>query len=137
MSEAWRDRLIKYTLCGIFTALVVTYHVGSFENFSTMSQADRYHILCDAFTIPGLLELMLGCLFAVVGAGALDGLTYIFSVGMNRLIPGKALHKTEKFFDYVERKNKKRVKGYSFLLVVGAVTMAIALVFLYLYLQVS
>ena len=136
MSEVWKTRLIKYGLSFSFTGAVVWFHIWLNGGFAGLEAVSRYHMLCDAFTIPGLLELMIGALFALTNAGSLDGLGYVVSTGLSALVPGKRLKRQERFYDYVQRKKAKRVKGYGFILITGAIAMGLALLFLYLYYQV-
>ena len=59
---------------------------------------DWYRILCDAFTIPGLLFLMFGAFMSLSNEGALDGLGYVCVNGLKMLIPGGAM-KMERYKD--------------------------------------
>ena len=104
------------------------------EEFPTAPLVEQYRILCDAFTIPGIMLLCVGAMIWVSNAGALDGLTYVFSYAIGALVPGGRKH--QKFLDYVEHRRENRVKGYGFLLISGAVTLAIAGVFMILFYQV-
>lgn len=133
MSETRKNGLIKYGLALLVIVAAVWSYVSSFENFTELTPMGKYMVLCDAFTIPGVLLLMIGAMFAVTAAGALDGISYVLEVGLGRLLPSKALKKKEKYFDYVERKKAKRNRGYGFLLISGSGCLAIALVFLILY----
>ena len=94
---------------------------------------ERYKLLCDAFTIPGMLMILLGTLLWVSNEGAFYGVSYCLRIALFALIPGKRKDAYEKYGDYVERKQQKKVQGYSFLFWSGLVAMAIALVFFALY----
>jgi hypothetical protein len=94
---------------------------------------EQYRILCDAFTVPGLLLIIFGSLLWVSNTGALDGLMYAVTTAVRFLIPGGRLKMEEKYGDYVERRREKPVRGYGFLLISGCVTMAISLVFMALF----
>lgn len=95
--------------------------------------ADRYRILCDAFTIPGVILLMVGLLVWISTTGMFDSLGFAFSWLGARLIPGLALRRNEKYYDYVTRKRGNRAKGYRFLYIVGGVFLAVAIVFFILF----
>ena len=139
MSEARRKLLIRYGITIGVSALMVwsvisirTSELGSFSQLSTML---RYQVLCDAFTVPGMLLILSGLLMFVANEGAMDGLGYLGHYLKNMFLPGSR-NKTKKYFDYVEAKREKRVKGFGFLFVVGGVLMLIALVFLGLFYSV-
>lgn len=127
MSAKVKTRLAKYGGCAVFTALMVWLFVWLRETPATL--AEQMRLLCDAFTIPAVMLLCLGGLVWASNEGALDGIGYVLSFTIKSLTPGKR-GTIEKYADYVERKREKRGGGYGFLLISGAVVMAIALVFL-------
>lgn len=131
MSEERKAKLLKYGICiAACTALSLFYIFV--RDFPQQELAQKYRILCDAFTVPGLLALLVGGLLAVVNEGALDGIGYACGTAFKALLPGGRL-RTEKYYDYVQRKRAKRIKGYGFLFVVGGIWMAVALVFMVLF----
>ena len=122
-----KTRLIKYGSCGAFVALMAYWYID-LRDFAGAALVDQYRMLCDAFTVPGILLLMTSALVALSNMGALDGLGYAMGMAIRSLIPGGRI-KDETYGDYVARKREKRIKGYGFLAISGAVTMAIAVVF--------
>lgn len=131
MSKESRTNLIKYAIAfAVGIALAVVY--VSLRDFAAQETAEKFRILCDAFTVPGALLLLSGALMTVSNTGALDGLGYIGRQAAGMFIPGKGLG-TERYADYIERKRQNRTKGYGFLYVSGCVFMAVALVFLILF----
>ena len=118
---------ISFLLVYVFIAARVDLH-----NLSGTAAVDWYLILCDAFTIPGLIFLMLGCLMSLSSGGALDGVSYVLQNAFKMLIPGGAL-KMERYYEYKERKRANRAKGYGFLYITGLVCMALALIFMFLF----
>ncbi len=127
--------LIKYGISlgiSLLLAFVFVYTRVDFKNPSATSAVDWYLILCDAFTIPGLLFLMLGCMMTLSSQGALDGVTYVLKNAIRMLIPGAAL-KAERYYEYVEHKRANRAKGFGFLYITGLVCMAFSLVFMILF----
>ena len=131
MSERSKTNLLKYGISAAVCAAMVWFYI-SVRDFSAQALVDKYRILCDAFTVPGLLAILAGVLLAVTNQGALDGIGYACSTAFKALIPGGRL-KMEKYYDYVQRKNEKRVKGYGFLFIVGGACMLIAVVFMILF----
>ena len=55
---------MKLITGGVCAALVWLYI--SQREFAAQSQMEQYRILCDAFTIPGVISIMLGFLLAIV-----------------------------------------------------------------------
>ncbi len=131
MSKNVKVRLIKYGV-SIGIGLLLAYGYIALREFSPAPLVEKYRMLCDAFTIPGVVLLMSGALMSVANAGALEGVGYVLSQGFGMLIPGKGLG-TETYEEYIERKREKRVKGYGFLYISGALFLAVALVFIILF----
>ena len=141
MSDKQRTvgNIVKYGISAGLALLLayafVSFRVEELSDLARLSEVELYRILCDAFTVPGLLFLMAGLLMTVSNAGALDGVGYVVSNAVKMLIPGKAA-KMERYKEYLDRKRENRPKGYGFLYVVGGATMAVAMVFLLLFYQV-
>ena len=127
MSDKQKTTLLKYgisLLVGLAMAAFILYD----RDLLQLPLVDQYRILCDAFTVPGILMILSGALLWVSGEGALDGIGYVFSYAFHALLPGSE-HKGERYSDYKERKHKGKPSGYGFLFLVGLVFMAVALVF--------
>lgn len=107
------------------------------NSFPTVEDlAEKYRILSNAFTSPGVILLAVGTLVWVSTTGALDMYSYAVGGLFRRLIPGARLTnpaEKETFYDYTQRKKEKRIKGYSFLFVAGGVFTAVGIVFLVLF----
>lgn len=120
---------MKYGSCAVFDALMVVFYL-SLRDLENAELVDKFLYLADAFTIPGMLLILLGAMVWVSNQGALDGIAYCVRLAIYSLIPGKRVERDEKYGDYVERKRGKRVKGYGFLFFSGIATMLIAFVFM-------
>ena len=135
MSPKLAKNLKKYGISSAI-ALLLAYAFAAmrvdFEDPSATALIDWYRILCDAFTVPGLLFLMCGCFMSLSNQGAMDGLGYVTVNAFKMLIPGAAT-KMERYKEYLERRRANRIKGYGFLYVVGAVCMAVSLIFMALF----
>lgn len=134
MKKRVRTGILKYGIFGAICAAFVLLYCFS-RDFSQQSLAEKYRILCDAFTIPGLLSLGIGVLLWASNDGIFNGLSYCLNVAWRALIPGGRA-KTERYYDYVTRKGEKKLTGYGFLFVGGGVCMAVAAVFLALFYRV-
>ena len=125
-----KKNVIKYAVAtGVALALcLLTLWLHGFTLDGEL--VDKYRILADAFTIPGILMLMVGCLVWISTTGFFDILSYAFINLKERLVPfvgAKSEHET--YYDYKVRKGKSRASGYAYMFVVGAAFMVIALVF--------
>ena len=127
-----KSRLAKYGFCALFEAGMAFAYLLP-RDFAGADVKEKYQLLCDALTVPGVLLICAGALVWVSSLGALDGLSYGLRLAFRALIPGKRLQKEESYHDYVSARRKKRVGGYSFLLISGAVTVVLSLIFLGLY----
>lgn len=134
MSDETRTRLLKYGITSAVAAAVSALIMYLHGLFNASDMSARLKILADAFTIPGVILLCLGALIWVSADGFFDSITYAFGRLGSALIPfyGKN-HKHERYYDYVMRKRGKRISGYGFIPIVGAIFTAIAVVFIVIY----
>lgn len=108
---------------------------GFTENVTLVA---RYRLLCDMFTVPGVFLLLAAALVFVSNEEFFTIFSYAFSYAFRSLIPGAlAGQKHERYSDYVERKREKgKIKGYSFLSFTGLAFLAIGLVFMFLFYRI-
>lgn len=133
MSNRVKVNLAKYGISSAIALLLVWVYCSS-RNLMLQSAMERWRILCDAFTIPGLTYIMIGFLMMIANEGFFDMLSYAASKAAGMFLPGRGFsEKEEKYYDYVQRKRGSRVHGFGFLFVVGCVLMAFALVFMFLF----
>ncbi|MGX8692865.1 MAG: DUF3899 domain-containing protein [Clostridia bacterium] len=128
-----RIKLIRYGVAVLFGAALAAVYLLTRSFTGSEPPAERYRMLCDAFTIPGVLLMLTAALVALSNAGAFTGLGYATSHAIHMLIPGLG-SRMETYADYVERKTEKGpVKGYGFIFHVGLAYFLLALVFLVLF----
>ena len=129
--------LIKYGITAAVGGLMV-YLTLTLHGFAELpGQVDRYRVLADAFTIPGVVLMLVAALVAVANEGAFTGVSYSLTWMIRTLIPLAALKNgRESYRDYVERKRANRVKGYSFLFFTGLAFFTVAIVFTVLFYRV-
>lgn len=135
MRSPLAKNLMKYGIStGICLALAYIYVSSRLDlsNLAMVERVDLYLLLCDAFSIPGILMLMFGFMMTISNQGALDGVTYVLTNAVRMLIPGGAT-KMERYKEYVERKRANRVKGYGFLYVVALIFLGLAAIFMALF----
>lgn len=138
MISPLKKNLIKYGISvplALGLAFFYIYVRVDFANPGATPLLEWYRIVCDAFTIPGLILLMLGCLMSLSNIGAMDGLGYVVSIAVKMLLPGGGL-KMERYKEYLDRRRANRVRGYGFLYIVGAGCMAVSLIFMALFYRI-
>ena len=133
MNKRTIARLIKYGSSFLFVIAAAAIYVYSryTPNATTLQW---YHWICDGLTLPSMLLLCAGLLLWITNAGALDILGYAGRFVIQMFLPGgKKRYGT--YGDYVLEKQEKRIKGYGFLLITGAISMVATFLFLALYLM--
>lgn len=125
-----KSTFVKYAATiaiGLVLALLYCILKGLFK---ASDKGQILRILCDAFTIPGILLACFGLLTLVIKEGSLDGITYSFSA-MRRVRRGYANDgKTSKsYYDYKQAaKGKRKVAWHLIIVGLGFIAVAIALV---------
>ena len=133
MSNRTKLALAKYGISSGIALMLIWIYCSTRDLF-LQSTMERWRILCDAFTLPGVTYIMIGCLMMVANQGFFDMLSYACSKAVGMFLPGRGfVDDGEKFYDYVQRKRENRVTGYGFLFIVGGVLMAFALLFMFLF----
>jgi len=121
--------LTSIGICGLMTWFYV-----SSKWAEGLTQSEKYCILTDGFSLPGLLLLCVAILMSISNAGGLDTLAYLMSYIPKMLVPG-LLGEPDKLVDFVEKRRQNRKKGFGFLYIVGILFLGISLIFLYLFYQ--
>ena len=130
--------VLKYSItaaiCLTLTVLYVTLRID-LTRLGEVPRVMLYRVLCDGFTVPGIVVLMLGLLVWLSTQGAMDGVGYLMSYAFKALIPGMR-GDIERYGDYLERKRANRATGYGFLIITGLVFMGFAAIFMILFYSV-
>lgn len=132
MKSKTKHELAKYGCSVVSVALFVMLYL-TVQNYENAPQLDRYRLLCDALSVPGVLLILLGGLVWVTNEGALLGMGYAIRCAIFSPIPGKWPEKGEKYGDYVVRKREKKVSGYGFLFYTGLMAVSVSLAFMALF----
>ncbi len=128
----WRS-ILKYVLA-LIAGLGMVYAYIAPRDLASQTLIEQYHILCDAFTLPGLLMASVGLMILMGNLGALDTLAYAVHFLLHTFIP--LMGKGKSYLDFMLERREHRVHGYGFLFVVGLLLTAVGIVFLLLYLNV-
>lgn len=133
MSSKLKTNLLKYGITtAVCLAVMGVYLWG--QDLASLDTKNLFRVLCDSCFLPGFLSLASGLLIWLGNEGSFDGVGYALSHAVNMLLPG-AQHKGETYKDYLARVRGKEPLGFSFLLIVGLVFIAVSMIFLALYNQ--
>ena len=132
MIKFLKSILARY-LITVAVGLSFVYSYIAPRDLANQTLIEQYHILCDAFTLPGLFMMLIGLMLLMGNLGALDAISFAFHYLFHTFLPLTGESMT--YLEFVEDRREHRIHGYSFLFVVGAVFTAIAVVFLLLYMS--
>lgn len=125
-----RKNLPRYGIAAVIGVCMVIITLNTHEFWNQTELVDQYRVLTDAFTIPGLSLMGAGGLVWVSNKGVFNPISYATHYLAGHILPGLRGTKDENYYDYVTRKNEgSRHLSFAFLLIVGGVFFAIALVF--------
>ena len=132
MSKFVKSMLLRY-LVTVAVGLSLVFSYIAPRDLVNKTLTEQYHILCDAFTLPGLFMMLIGLMLLMGNLGALDAISFAFHYLFHTFLPFTGESMT--YLEFVEDRREHRIHGYGFLFVVGAVFTAIAVVFLMLYMS--
>ena len=125
------DKLKKYLIaitCGLLLTCWVLYIK---DIFAQTELTMIFHILTDAFFVPGILIVCAGGLVFVSNEGAFDGVTFAMTSFFD-VFRKKKKNKFTTYYDYKQSKGD-RDRSFGFLLITGSVFLAISGIMLLLY----
>ena len=128
MRKSLKVRILRF-LSAVSVAALVTWAYANSRWEADMAEVLRYRVLCDAFTIPGILMVMIALLFTMNNIGALDTIAYLMSFLPRMIAPG-VFGEPQMLIDYVQQRRERRSKGYGFLYIVGFIFLGIAIFYL-------
>ena len=131
----YKSLIIRYVISLCAGGLSV-WLVLALRGFSSIAdEALRMKALADAFTIPGVVFLMVCVLVWLSTTGFFDFIGFALGNFGRALIPmSRKPHQT--FYDYKVSRMEKRASGYSCIFVTGALLVAAAIVFTVLFYRV-
>lgn len=121
----------KYLITAVVGLLLVGAIVWSKDLFAQTAPVEVFHILCDAFFAVGIVIFAAGVLVFSSNEGTFD----IFVYGISSFVDmfrKKSQKKYNTFYDYRESREDLKLP-FGFLMLTGAVFIAVSLVMLYLY----
>lgn len=128
-----RKILLKYSIAIAIVLAAAAFLMWRHDLLGAETLARRFHVLSDAFTVPGVLMTMAGVLVWVSNFGLFDMLGYAGGRVGAMFIPVYKKYDHQTFYDYKEGRKGKRISGYSFMFIVGLASLALGVLFLVLY----
>lgn len=136
--------VLKYVVVLILCTALTVFYVSS-KGIRNKRPADRYKILADGFTIPGLLVTGFGLMMVISDTGTLDGVIYGMQTAFRMLTfqllsKGKQQPNYSDFKDHREEMRQlRRLRGggFGFMIITGGAFLAAAVVFVFLYLKAT
>lgn len=129
MSEQTPRTLRKYLItsgAAVLAGVIVMWLEGFFSGLDVINQM---RVLADAFSVPGVLLIMIGVLVWVSSEGIFDAFGYAFYHARAMFIPSFRAYKHVTFYDYKMERSGKRAHGFSFLFFTGLGFLAVGIVF--------
>lgn len=122
----------KYIITSVIGLVIAAIIALSKNIFTQTDSTVVFHILCDAFFVPGVCITCFGLLVFSSNQGTFDMLIYgtkkFFSLFKKDL--SKEKHKT--FYEYQQAQHEKKI-SFAYLLYVGLAFIAISMIFLMFY----
>ena len=115
--------------------LIVAAIVFAKDLFAQTNPQTIFHILTDAFFVAGVLITATGLLIFTSNEGSFDMLVYGVSSFVD-IFRKTSQKKYETYFDYKESRQDKKV-SFGYLLICGAIYLAIAFIMYYFYRRYS
>jgi len=102
--------------------------------FNQETKQDVFHVLSDAFFVPGVVITGIGALMFVSNEGSFDGLSYAL-LSFIKMFGYKKDEKLKTYNDYKEDKHKKK-NSVAFILISGLILIAMSVIMLIIYYNV-
>lgn len=128
-----RAILLKLGVSTLLSLLLTLAVLTTHGFWQTELPVERYRLLCDGFSVPGVLLVCAGALIFISNYGIFNGISYAARYVARMFVPWSG-RRDESYGDYVSRRAEKgNITGYGFLFLVGGVFLAVSLVFLALF----
>ena len=125
---------LKYIRTGVFVRLAIGLCVWLEKPFAAETAKETVGLLCDCFTVPGIMFLGIGGLTWVAHMGAFDSFGYIFrNFSLHNVWMTKPKKKYESFYDYKQAKDEKGRPWLTHFAVLGAISLAVGFLLLGVY----
>lgn len=128
-----KKKLLSYTIA-IVAGLAVTFAIAALIGlFESDSASEVFKKLSDAALVTGVVIFGIGLLTFCSNKGAFDMVWWGLKGAARMLIPGGALKEEKKTYAQYREERAAKPRSFKFLLIVGAVFLALAVLFVILY----
>lgn len=128
-----RSKVIKFLIgtavCVLLGAAIVLFYLKGHWFDMAETAAERYRLLCDAFSIAGVVLVAVSALILVFNTGVFTGLTYGLR-GVKDIFLPFLQQEYVPYREYRKKKMEKKVKGYSFIFFTGLAFLAVGIYFM-------
>ena len=128
-----KQTLTKYSIAIAVCGSIAIAVLSALNFWDRTSQLMQLADLADAFTVAGLLPILIGALIWASTEGMFDGLGYAVGRIGAMFIPNFKSYRHLTYYDYKMERRGKRPHGYAFLFFVGLGYLSIGLIFLLLF----
>ena len=126
--------LLTYLITSLALISLVVACLFYEKAFSAETLEDAMIRICNSFTIPGIVFAGVGALSYLSSIGAYDGISYSFTnFALHNLWFTKQPKKYKSFYEYKQAKDEKGRRWFPNLLIVGGASLALAVIFLVIY----
>ncbi|MCR5606683.1 MAG: DUF3899 domain-containing protein [Treponema sp.] len=125
--------IIIAVFIGLFIALTVIFYEKSlFDENQMIGKFSIARLLCDGFFVSSVFLLSVGGMSAVLEHGGFDAIRYATARLVDRIKhPNPKDRDYESYYDYVKEKHSKKTIKFLYLLVIGAIFLAISIVLVF------
>ena len=125
---------LKRYLITLSAGLVMAVYILWQKDFLGQTEtAMIFHILCDAFFVPGVLLVCFGLLIFSTNEGTFDGMTYAVKSFVN-MFRKKNMKQYDNYYDY-KASRKNRDTKFAYLIFCGLFFIAVSAIMLYFNMQ--
>lgn len=124
-----KQTLTKYLIAVAVCACIVVLVLSVLDFWNRTSLVMQLADLTDAFTVAGLLPILIASLIWASSQGMFDGLGYASGRVIAMFVPSFKAYRHVTYYDYKMEKRGKRPHGYAFLFFVGLGYFVIGLIF--------
>ncbi len=121
-------KFIKYLVAAAAGAVAAVIIMAVKDIFSQTELSDVYKILSDSFLVPGIIIVSVGLICVAANGGLFDMLGYGVSMLFNALRRDVRTRKYKDFYEYRQARKEKKLE-IAYLLIVGALYIALAALF--------
>ncbi len=123
------EKLVSYVICLAVAVGLMLLVMGINGYWTCDEPMDRARILCDGFCVPGALLILTAGVLFVSGQGAFNGVLFGLKRAKEIVLPFLPSEYVP-YREFIKKREKKKITGYSCLFFTGLVFLVIGIVLL-------